>query len=88
MAIESRRRIPLAIFLYGQFKHLTQITLRPNRLFLSNWQHAYSLLKYCILVSEDLRFPLQTVKPLMKYSIMLHFIRIFTVCKSTRLGVF
>ena len=33
MAILSWRRIPLAILLYEQFIHLTQITLRPKTAF-------------------------------------------------------
>ena len=41
MTILSRKRIPLAILLYEQFIHLTQITLRPNTQLLSNRQHAY-----------------------------------------------
>ena len=43
--------------------------------------------KYCILLSGDIFLPLQMVDTLMKCSIMLHFIWVFTVCKSTRLGV-
>ena len=31
--------------------------------------------------------PLQTVQILMKYSIMLHFIWVFAVCKNARLGI-
>ena len=42
MAVLSWRRIPLGILLYGQFIHLTQITLRPNIQLLSTQQHAYS----------------------------------------------
>ena len=42
MAILSWRRIPMAILLYGQFIHLTQITLRPNIQLLSTQQHANS----------------------------------------------
>ena len=41
----SRGRIPLAILLYEQFIHLTQITLRPNIQLLSNPQHAYQDLR-------------------------------------------
>ena len=40
MAILSRRRIPLAIFIYEQFIQFTQITLRPNTQLLSTLQHA------------------------------------------------
>ena len=41
MAILSRRLIPLAIFLYKQFIHLTQITLHPNIQVLNTQQRAY-----------------------------------------------
>ena len=41
LAILSRRQILLAILLYEQFIHLTQITLRPNIQFLSTQQRAY-----------------------------------------------
>ena len=41
MAILSRRLILLAILLYEQFVHHTQINLRPNTQLLSTQQHAY-----------------------------------------------
>ena len=41
MAIISRRPIRLAILLYEQFLHLTQINLHPNTQLLSTQQHAY-----------------------------------------------
>ena len=41
MSIVPRRRIPLAILLYEQFIHLTQITSRSNIQFLSTKQSAY-----------------------------------------------
>ena len=41
MAVLSRRRIPLAILVYEQFKHFTQIILRPIIQILSTPQHAY-----------------------------------------------
>ena len=39
MAMLSRIQIPLAILMYEQFIHLTQITLRPNIQLLSTLQH-------------------------------------------------
>ena len=51
MAILSWRRIPLAILLYGQFEHLTQITFRPNIHLLSFKQHTYqSFLSYFLVL--------------------------------------
>ena len=41
MAILSRRPILLAILLYEQFLHLTQINLYSNAQLLSTQQHAY-----------------------------------------------
>ena len=41
MTILSRRPILLAILLYEQFLHLTQINLHPNTQPLSTQQHAY-----------------------------------------------
>ena len=41
MTILSRWPILLAILLYEQFIHLTQISLHPNIQFLSTQQHAY-----------------------------------------------
>ena len=41
MAILSRRLILLAILLYEQFLHLTQINLHPSTQLLSTQQHAY-----------------------------------------------
>ena len=41
MAILSRRPILLAILLYEQFVHLTQINLYSNAQLLSTQQHAY-----------------------------------------------
>ena len=44
--------------------------------------------KYCILLSEDLFTFTNNVNPdEMQRSIMLHFIRVRTVCQSTHLGV-
>ena len=40
MTILSRRLILLAILLYEQFIHLTQVNLHPNIQFLSTQQHA------------------------------------------------
>ena len=61
-AFLSRRRIPLAILLYEQSIHLTQITLYPNIQLLSHWQHAYKSflsfflvlygLPYCDMLGE------------------------------------
>ena len=50
MAILSWRRIPLAILLYEEFIHLTQITLHvcPNIQLLSTQQHAY---QSCLVTS-------------------------------------
>ena len=58
----SWRRIPLAILMYEQFIHLTQITLRPNIQLLSTQRHAYQSflsyflvlfrLQYCGILSE------------------------------------
>ena len=45
MAILSWRRIPMDILLFGQFIHLSQITLRPNIQLLSTQQH-YS--RFCV----------------------------------------
>ena len=51
MAILSWRWIPLAILLYEQFIHLTQITLRPNIQLLGTQQHAYqSFLSYLLVL--------------------------------------
>ena len=51
MAILSLIRIPLAILLYGQFIHLTKITLRPNIQLFSAQQHAYqSFLSYFLVL--------------------------------------
>ena len=52
MTILSRRPILLAILLYEQFIHLTQINLHPNIQFLSTQQHAYQ----SFLVSYDFGF--------------------------------
>ena len=41
IAILSKRQILLAILLYEQFIHLTQVTLRPNIQFFSTQQRAY-----------------------------------------------
>ena len=50
MAILSRRMILLAILLYEQFIHYTQINLCPNKQPLSTQQHAYqSFLRYFLL---------------------------------------
>ena len=50
-AILSWRRIRLAILLYGQFIHLTQITLRPLIQLSSTQQHAYqSLFSYFLVL--------------------------------------
>ena len=56
------KRKHLAILLYEQFIHLTQITLRPNIQLLSTQQHAYQLffsyflvlfcLQYCDTLGE------------------------------------
>ena len=41
----------MAILLYGQFIHLTQITFRPNIQLLSTQQHAYqSFLSYFLVL--------------------------------------
>ena len=51
MAVLSWRRIPLAILLYGQFIHLTQIALRPNiQLFLvTSWFYSiYNIVAYWV----------------------------------------
>ena len=45
MAILSRRPILLAILLYEQFLHLTQINLHLNTQLLSTQQHAYQSFK-------------------------------------------
>ena len=51
MAILSRRPVLLAIMLYQQFKHHTQINLRPNKQLLSTQQHAYkSCFSYFLLL--------------------------------------
>ena len=50
MAILSRRPILLAILLYEQFVHLTQINLYSNAQLLSTQQHAYqSFLGYFLV---------------------------------------
>ena len=50
LAILSRRLILLAILLYEQFVHHTQINLRPNKQPLSTQKHAYqSFLSYFLL---------------------------------------
>ena len=52
-----KRQIPLAILLYEQFKHLTQITLRLNTQLLSNQQHAYrSFLSHFLVLFRHSRW--------------------------------
>ena len=55
MAILSWKRTHLAILLYEQFIHLTQITLRPNIQLLST-QHAYQLFLSYFLVLFCLQY--------------------------------
>ena len=51
MAILARRLILLAILLFEQFIHLTQINVHPNKQLLSTQQHAYqSYLSYFLLI--------------------------------------
>ena len=52
----SRRRIPLAIFLYEQFIHLTHITVRLNTQLLSNRQHDNNLAKGICLLNKTAIF--------------------------------
>ena len=47
--------MPLAISLYEQFLHLTQINLHPNTQLLSTQQHAYQSLFGYFLVCFRLR---------------------------------
>ena len=50
LAIFSRRLILLAILMYEQFIHHTQISSRPNKQLLGTQQHAYqSFLSYFLL---------------------------------------
>ena len=53
------------------------------------WGYLVILLKTnCILLSEYLFLPIQTVKTQMKCRTMRHFIKVFTVSTNTVLGIF
>ena len=75
MAFLSRRPILLAILLYGQFKHLTQFTLRPNIQLSSTQQHAYQSFSVtswryivCNIVTRLLNFEKKTICMNMNYN--------------------
>ena len=56
MATLSWRQLSVAILLYGQFIHLSQITLRPNIQLLSTQQHAYRSFSSYFLVLFRLQY--------------------------------
>ena len=73
------------MYTYGFF---LQVWFNKVGIFLCTYLRVsgYDFKKYCILLSE-IFLPLQTAKTMMKCIIMLHFIWVFTTCKSTSLGI-
>ena len=75
MVFFSRLQILLAILLYEQFIHHTQLKLRPNLQFLSTQQHAYQSFlvtswfdSVCITVTRGMNFREKHLHDYMKYS--------------------